>query len=76
MDVLTLILSERQPWDSNSKGMRNIWRGTELPGIGVRTMGVGGFSQTEELADAIVPLTIPPSQSWQVCTVSEFHLPV
>ena len=54
VDLLGLMPSELQGWGSSSKGTRDIQGGTEVPGIKARAGGAA-FSQTEVLAEAIVP---------------------
>ena len=58
MDLLRFTPSELQHGGSSLKGTRDIWGGTELSSIRERTGGVA-FSQTEVLAEAIVPLMRP-----------------
>lgn len=48
-----------QRWSSSWKGARDIEGETELSGFGGR-VGRAAFSQTEPLAQAIVPLLNPP----------------
>ena len=58
MDLLRLICSEIQHWDSSSKGTRDIQEGTEVSDIRAKA-GRSAFSQTEVLKEAIVPSLSP-----------------
>ena len=53
MDLPGLTHSELRHWGSSLKGTRDIWGGIGLFGFGMTATGAA-FSQTEELAEAIV----------------------
>ena len=59
MDLLRPTPYELQHWGSSSKGTTVISGGNKLPSRRERAGGAA-FSQTEGLAEAIVPLMSPP----------------
>ena len=60
MDLLRLTPSELLLWGSSLKDTRDIWGGPELSGIRMRMKRGAAFSQTEVMAEAIVPLMSSP----------------
>ena len=70
-DLLRLTPSELQHLGSNSKGTRDIQGEAELSDIWARARGTG-FSQTEVLAEVIVPLLSPPPTE----SADRFHIGV
>ena len=59
MDLLRLTPSELLLWGSSLKDTRDIWGGPELSGIRMRMKRGAAFSQTEMLAEVIVPFMSP-----------------
>ena len=69
MDLLALTPSELQHWASSLKSTRDIQGGSEFSGIRMRVGGTD-FSQTEVLAEEVVPfLSLPhiePAGGYQI----------
>ena len=69
MDLLRLTPSESQHLGSSPKGTRDIQGGTEVSDVTVRAGGAA-FSQTEVLAEVIVPLLRhPPTEPASGCHI-------